>query len=271
MGTLCASEKTRHSALSDVISGPVRRGAIALLSLAPVAACAGEPRLPDGRYARGGASLFVEPRGASAMVFAGPISPLAYDYDAMAAAGALGCMKEDKGPSLANGARLIDAGLVTVDTPRARGFAVGFDRETGAHVASAGEPLFAPGEPVTTSGRGSPDVPPFAATVTAPGEVVLTAPEAGAAVARGEDVTLAWEPIDGFVDVVVKTGTRSWPCVFPGKRGSAAIEGHLLRDEPAGPVVLRTAGLRTARTDVGGWHVSLTVASARLDRTVTLR
>ncbi len=246
----------------------MRRAAILLLYLG---GCASEPRTPDGRYARGGVSAFVEPRGASALVFAGAISPLAYDYDAMAASGTLGCMKEDRGPSLSRGARLVDAGAVIVDTPRASGFGVGFDRDTGAHVASSAAPLFGPGEPVTVRGTGSADVPPFTAAVTAPADVALSAPAPGAIVARDADLVLAWEPQAGFVDVVVKTGARSWPCVFRGERGTATIERFLLADEPAGAIVLRVAALRTTGADAGGWHVSLTVASARTERALTLQ
>ncbi len=243
---------------------------IALLALTCVGACAGEPRAPDGRYALGGASLFVEPRGASAMLFAGAISPLAYDYDAMASAGTLGCMKDDKGPSLSHGARLVDAGIVVVETPRASGFTVAFDRETGAHVASSTSPLFAPGETIGMRVAGSADVPPFATTATAPAEVALVAPAPGASVERGADLVLAWAPVDGYVDVVVKTGARSWPCVFAGKRGTGTIAHHLLDDEPAGAITLRTAALHTASTEAAGWHVSLTVASARRETPLVL-
>lgn len=247
----------------------VRRAAIAhlcLASLASLGACAAEPRTPDGRFTHGGVSLFAEPRGASALVFAGAISPLAYDYDAMAAAGTLGCMKEDRGPSLSRGARLVDAGSVVVDTPRANGFGVGFDRDTGAHVASSATPLFVPGDPVTMRGAGSADVPPFTATVIAPDTVEVTA-----TIDEGGDIALSWPPSEGYVDVVVKTAAHAWPCVFRGERGRATIERFLLADEPAGTITLRTAALRTTSSDAGGWHVSLTVASARTERAITRR
>lgn len=262
MGPICASPKVRDSRRSDA------RAAIAVLL---AASCAAEPRAPDGRLARGGASVFVEPSGASAMLFGGPVSPLAYDYDAMAAGGGLGCMTEPAGNAFGRGVRLVTAGALVVTTPRARRFALPFDGDTGAHVAAAAAPLFAPGDRIEARSAGSGDAPPFAIAAAAPPPVALVEPAEGAVVDRGADLAIAWAPRDGYVDVIVETTARTFPCVFPARRGRGAVPRHLLASEPEGRATLRTAAVRVASVDTSGWHVALTVASARGSRAIVLR
>jgi len=154
----------------------------------------------------------------------------------------------------ARGVRLVGAGHLVASSPRAR-VVVPFDEASGLHAATWSPALFSADEPVTVTGAGSADVPPFVVSASAPSPVSLDGPRDGTVVDREGGLVLTWPPGgDGYVDVLVKTGGHSWPCVFLRARGTATIAARLF-----------DGGERA------GWHVSLTTASARTEARLFLR
>ena len=147
---------------------------------------------------------------------------------------------------------------------------------SGAYpIVRVSSPLWAGGESLSVSASGG-EVPPFATTLIAPGEMTVTSPAWPAGgpttIARADDLALAWNGSGvGVVDVGLVGGSTATQaaeihCRFPLSAGQGVVPAAMLANLPAGSsgALLIFAMTPTTLTE-GAWSVDVSLESAAVD------
>lgn len=149
---------------------------------------------------------------------------------------------------------------------------------SGAYpIVRVSSPLWmtAGGESLSVSATGG-EVPAFATTLIAPGEMTVTSPAWPAGgpttIARAADLTLAWNGSGvGVVDVGLVGGSAATQaaeihCRFPLSAGQGVVPAAMLANLPAGSsgALLMFAMTPTTLTE-GAWSVDVSLESAAVD------
>ncbi len=168
-------------------------------------------------------------------------------------------------PSIAP--RAASAGRITFSGALSGPAFMDFDAASNVYRADPTDRIFEAGSAVRVSAVGA-EVPPFTATVVAPGDLVLTCSDPSClTIDRTTDLRLSWsQPAAGEVDVTFGDDVPGHhvviDCAFDAAAGVGTIPASMLAHLPATSMPARFSASSHREVTVGDWTVSVQLVSS---------